>query len=238
MRRLFLLQLAGNALLLWLAYAWLSVDESSGLKLVFSTVDALLILALACWLHGANMVYGSAQGETINAAFRTALRNLWVLVLLAVAVLAIYGLVGKWETASDQPAFQLASWLTLKFRKPVKPATVRWIFHAVFWVVRWAVLPVLLLPLAVGLAQHGWRGWRAIAMRRTWFWLRVPFLAVLGLWLPCVLLGWRPHVGGFGFEMVSFALRAIVAYLLFVGGVMGIEGFVSHSTYVARKPSS
>jgi len=166
MRRLFLLQLAGNALLLWLAYEWLGVDESSGLKLVWSTVDALLILALGCWLHGATMIYGSAKAETINSAFRATLRNLWILVLLAVAVLAIYGLVGKWETASDQPAFQLASWLTLKLRKPVKPATVRWIFHAVFWIVRWSVLPVLMLPLAGGLVQHGWRGWRSIAAHR------------------------------------------------------------------------
>ena len=100
--------------------------------------------------------------------------------LLAVAVLAIYGLVGKWETASDQPAFQLASWLTLKLRKPVKPATVRWIFHAVFWIVRWSVLPVLMLPLAGGLVQHRWRGWRSVAVRRSARrWPRRPRLRVL-----------------------------------------------------------
>jgi hypothetical protein len=219
--RLFLLQLAGNALLLWLAYEWLGVDESSGLKLVWSTVDALLILALGCWLHGATMVYGSANAETINAAFRTVLRNLWVLIVLAIVVLAIYGLVSTVETLSNQPAFQLASWLTLKLRKPVKPATVRWVFHAMFWVVRWSVLPVLLLPLAAGLAQRGWRGGRSITVRRSWlFWLRISALSVIGLWLPLVILGWRPHVGTFGFEMVSFVVRAGVAYLLFVGGAL------------------
>ena len=222
LRNLFLLQLAGNALLLWLGYEWLGVDESSGGKLLWSAVEALIILTLVCWLHGATMVYfASEKGATVNAAFRTALRNAWVLVLLAVAVLAVYGLLSKWTAASDQPAFRLASWMTLKLRKPVKPATVRTIFHAGFWIVQWVVLPVLLLPLASGLSAKGWRGWKAVAVRGPWrYWVAVPVLTVVAFWVPLAILGWRPHVGGFGFEMVSFVVRAGAGYLLFVGGAL------------------
>jgi len=35
-----------------------------------------------------------------------------------------------------------------------------------------------------------------------------------------VILGWIPHAGTFTMEMVSFSVRALVAYLLFVGGLL------------------
>ena len=52
-RKLILLHLGANALLLWLGYEWLGVGESTRLRLLFSALEALAILALFCWLHGA-----------------------------------------------------------------------------------------------------------------------------------------------------------------------------------------
>ena len=48
-----MLHLVANALLLWLGYEWLGVGESTALRLAWSALDALAILALVCWLHGA-----------------------------------------------------------------------------------------------------------------------------------------------------------------------------------------
>jgi hypothetical protein len=146
------------------------------------------------------------------------LRHVGPLLLAAIAVLAVYGLL---NTSLAQPAFKLASFLTLKLHKPIKPASVLRVFGAILWLVRWVVLPVALLPMASGVADRGWRGIGEITWRSSWrYWLAAPALLLAALWLPSVLLGWIPRAGSFTMEVVSFSLRALCAYLLFVGGLL------------------
>jgi hypothetical protein len=146
------------------------------------------------------------------AAFGTALRRLIPLVLAAIAVLIIYVLLERLAAAMDDPGFRLASWLTMKLRKPVKPATVQGIFHAFFWVVRWIVAPLLLLPIAPAIVSRGRR-------RRTWLYcLEAPVLLLIAVWVPLKLVAWVPHMKTFNGEMTSFVLRAAAAFLLFVSG--------------------
>ena len=227
-RKLILLHLGANALLLWLGYEWLGVGESTRLRLLFSALEALAILALFCWLHGATLVFfRKDDGEPkigVRDAFRTVLRHLPALLVAAVLVLGLYGLLAWAASASGQPAFRLASWLMLKLRTAVKPVTVARIFLGGFWIVRWIVLPVALLAMASGIAARGWRGFGEFTWRVGWrSWLEVPLLLVAGLLLPFVLLSWVPAVGGFTLEVVSFSLRTLVAYLLFVGALWTLE---------------
>ena len=224
-RHVFLLHLLADALLLWLGYEWLGVGESTRLRLLWSALDALAILALLCWFHGATLVFFRKEGELkINDAFRTALRHVPALLAAAILVVALYGLLAWTAGASGQPAFRLASWLTLKLRTPVKPATVARIFLGSFWIVRWVVLPVGLLPMASGIAARGWRGLGEFSWRSGWrYWLEVPLLLVTGFLVPFGLLGWVPAVSGFTLEVVSFSVRMLVAYLLFVGALWTLE---------------
>ena len=230
-RKLFLLHLVANALLLWLGYEWLGVGESTRLRLAWSGLDALAILALVCWFHGATLVYFRKRGELrINDSFRAALRHVPALLTAAILVLALYGLLAWAAGASGQPAFRLASWLTLKLRTPVNPAMVARIFQGAFWIVRWVVLPTALLPLASGIAERGWRGFGEFSWRSGWrYWLEVPLLLVAGLLLPFVVLGWVPAVSGFTLEVVSFAVRMLVAYVLFVGSIWTLERLTANS---------
>lgn len=218
-RRLCLLHLPANALLLWLGYEWLGVGEPSLARLALSFADALIILALVCWLYGATFAYFRAPGSaTVNDAFRTALRTLPALLLAAIAILVIYRLLALWEGYSAKPAFQLASYLTLKFRKPVQPAAVSRVFATALWLVRWVLLPAALLPLISGVSARGWHGLGEFGWRRRsrLYRLEAPLLLVCGLWAPFRLLAWVPRVNGFGMEMLSFLLRLSAAYLLFV----------------------
>jgi hypothetical protein len=182
---------------------------------------------MACWFHGATLVFfrkGAGPELGIKGAFRTALGHVPALVAAAFLVLALYGLLAWAAGASGQPAFRVASWLTLKLRTAVKPATVARIFLGGFWIVRWVVLPVALLPMASGIAARGWRGAGEFTWRGGWRrWLEVPLLLVAGLLLPFVLLSWVPAVSGFTLEVVSFSLRMLVAYLLFVGALWTLE---------------
>jgi len=215
-----LLHCAANALLLWMGYYWLGVGESTGTRLVWSFFVAAFFACLAVWLHGATFAYFRASDNSnLNDAFRTALRNLVPLIVLAVLVLCIYALLEWWRDYSAQPAFKIASYLTLKLRKPIKPSTVLRVFNFFLWVLRWAVLPVILLPLAAEMSTRGWSGLRGQSWsraKRPLYWLEVPLLLTCAFWLPFRLIGWVPHVSGFGMEMASFLVRLIVAYLLFI----------------------
>ena len=218
-----LVQLPANALLLWLAYEWLVLPESTPLRLAWSAVAALSILAAASCLHGATFAsFRSGAEPGLVPAFRTVLRHLLPLVLMVLAAIAIYSFLAWWAGYSSTPAFKLASWLTLKFRKPVRPATVMRYFNAILWMVRWVLLPADLLPLFSGVASRGWRGfdefgWRRYSRR---YRLEVPLLTLCAVWVPFRLVDWVPRVKGFNMEMLSFALRVGAAYLLFVSAAM------------------
>jgi hypothetical protein len=216
-RNLLLLHVAANALLMWLAYEWLGVDESTTGKLVLSAVDALAILTLVCWLYGTTLVWFRSEEPRLNASFRTALRHLGGLLLLAVVALAIYGLAAKGAGAVGGAAIKTASWLTWTIRRPVKPAAIASIFQAAFWLLRWVLLPLLLVPVASAIAAEGRLRWQR--SRRH---LAIPVLALLGLWLPLVIVNWKPATAGFGMELASFTLRALVAYALFLGSMLGM----------------
>ena len=226
-RKFFVFHLFADALLLWLGYLWLGVGESTRTWLIFSALAALGILALACWFHGATLVFfrkGDGPEVGIKDAFRIALGHLPMLVAAAILVLVLYGLLAWAAAASGQPAFRLASWLTLELRSAVKPTTVARIFLGGFWIVRWVVLPVALLPMASGIAARGWRGFAEFTWRGGWRrWLEVPLLLVAGLLLPFVVLSWVPAVSGFTLEVISFSVRMLVAYLLFVGALWTLE---------------
>jgi hypothetical protein len=54
-------------------------------------------------------------------------------------------------------------------------------------------------------------------VRRWLYWIEAPLLTLCAVWVPLKLLRWVPHMHGFRMEMLSFTLRAGIAYLLFAG---------------------
>ena len=222
-RNLLLVHLPANAILLGLAYEWLAMAESSTARLAFSAFAALGIVALAALLHGASFAsfrLGARPG--IAASFRTALRHLLPLLMVVLGAISIYAFFAWWENYSPTPAAKLASWLTLQFRKPVKPATIQNFFKAALWMIRWALLPAELLPLFSGVAARGWRGFNEFGWRRysRLYRLEVPLLALAAVWLPLRLINWVPLTGSFSMEMTSLVSRALVGYLIFVIAAM------------------
>jgi hypothetical protein len=219
-RNLMAVHLAGNALLLWLAYYWLGLGESRTSSLLWSAVVALLLVVLTSCLHGATFAYFVApvgQVTDLPRAFRTAVRNLLAILLAVLVVLLLYFLISLWINNSAVPGYNLSSWLTLKLRKPVRPTAIFRIFNVATWLVRWVILPVIMLPWIASIASGGWRGFRRRLATKRLYWIEAPVLLLCALWVPFLLLGWVPYNGNFTLEMVSFAIRLLVAYLLFVG---------------------
>ena len=216
--RIALLHLAANALLLGLGYYWLGVREARTSMLLWSTLLALILVGLACWTYGASFAYfQAAERREAIAAWRATVGRLVPLAAAACVLAVIYWLIERWAEYSGQPAFQIASYLTLKLRTPVRPASAMRVFNTLTWLVRWVVVPVLFLPMCSAIVARGWIGFRDIGARvRGWvYWIEVPVLLLCIAWVPRKLLAWVPLTEGFGLEMASFVVRAAVAYLLF-----------------------
>jgi hypothetical protein len=217
-RRFALFHLLVNALILWLGYYWLGVGESRTSTLLWSAIVFIVFAALACCSYGAALVYFRVEGNReAKTSWRTTLRNLLPLAAVAVVVVFLYWLLEQWSVYSARPAFRIASWLTLTLRTPVRPTAVARIFNVILWLVRWAALPVLLLPAVSAIAASGWDGFRYKGpLVPGWLYgIEVPLLLLCLIRLPLWLFHWVPAVDGFGMQAASFTVRAAVAYLLF-----------------------
>src|ERR1017187_4085826 len=209
--RLFGIHVAGNAVVLGLAYYWLGIGESRAATLAWSAVLALVILCLACCLHGGTLAFFRAgESRSLSVAFRTVLRHMAPFLAAVILIAAVYWLLTQWAAYSATPALRIASWCTLKLRKPVKPATVLHAFDLVLALLRWMVTPVFILPMFSGIAARGWRGSSEFGRHRRnrFYWFAAPLLLLCALALPWQLVAWVPRVGSFTLEMLSFTARA------------------------------
>jgi hypothetical protein len=226
-KRLALVQLAGNVVLLALACAWLWVPDAKAWQVAFSAVLAVAFAAGVCWLHGATLAYfharHRAQAQTLRQACGSVLARIPAIALclfvLALALAAATWLDGRTESW----AATAASWLTLKLQKPVSPESAVKVFGAVSWALRWILIPIVLLPLVARASFDGFAGLGRSGVRRACRVLRRPSVWLVygaflftGLWIPGKLVSWKPEVAGLFAESVSFAIRLLIAYVLVV----------------------
>ena len=133
LRWLTVLHMMANGLRLWLGYYWLGVGESRASMLAWSAGVAVLIVVLGCAAYGAALVYFQEHGNRrAITAWRIALRNLLPLAGAAMMVRFTGCSIAGRTTARSQ-AFQIASYLTLRFRSPVRPASVALVFNVAPW---------------------------------------------------------------------------------------------------------
>jgi hypothetical protein len=213
-RILCIMHFLGNAILLWVAYAWLSIGESSMILLTESILLGIVIAIAALWLHGSALAHFAADDRSrLRPALGAALRHLPPLFLLAIMVVVLYGLMVWLDSLME-----------------TKTGAVRIIFDVAIWLLRWFILPVLLLPLATSVATRGFLGFFHKAWGRSKnliYWVEVVVLLLAGIWVPLKLVTWVPKLDGFGLQMTSFLIRLFVAYLLFVVAWLLLESFSS-----------
>lgn len=223
--------LIGNAVILWLGYYWLGIAESDGSHLAWSVIILLLFMLGALWLHGTAFAVFENHRETgFIAAARTVASNLIPLFVLAICAMVLYWALAQLYQKFTHSAFVIASFLTLHLRKPVSPGRVLAWYHGLIWILRWVVVPAILLPLAASLARHGWRGYRLSFLRRSrnpLYWIEVCAFLLLAIWVPLKLVHWIPKLPAFNAQMASFVARFALGYLLFIAALLSLEFFTS-----------
>ncbi len=224
-KRLWLLHFLVNAAILTGAVLWLKIPDASAWQLLFATVAALVLVAVALWLHAGTFAYflaaqGTGEGS-LSTGFKTGRRHLFAFVLwsaiFAVLICLTLHLAGK---ATDTDAF--ASWLRsimpAFLRRSISLDTVDSVVNWAINLVLYVLIPALLLPFAVQFAGHGFsafgstlKAWRQTVGRFSyWAWFCV--LALLGIYLPSLIAHWVPEFSSLILENLSMTVRFALAF--------------------------
>jgi hypothetical protein len=211
-KRVWLANAGGFVLLLTAVYWWLAIPERRAWQLGLSVASGLVILFAAAWLCAATFRAFSGGGARFGSGAVLRTPAVIACLLAAVVLLALFGYV---EALFPKWSVWVASTITYRLRRPVKPETVLRIFHAFGWVVCWVVVPVLALPRAAAASLAGFRGLLAARPHRRFFFdYLLAFLA--GVWLPALLINWTPSFDSFFVQAASFVVRFAVALALAV----------------------
>jgi hypothetical protein len=225
--RLWLLQVMGGIVLAALAYGWLWIPDAHVWQLAATALLGVVIAALAIMLHGSTILILHGDRTAGQEGERGLLRNdtarmisagLFCMVLFGVACWVLDS-VNEMDYAL---AKWLASWLSLRLQRPVSADTAYVFTDHAWWLVAWALVVLLWLPLGVALVCRGWRGagWRAAV--RGWFapryWLMSLVVFFLCGFLPWQLAQWAPEWKSLLPEVASAAARWGAAYVIAVTG--------------------
>jgi hypothetical protein len=209
MRKTAAIQALGYPVLLALIYAWFGIGDRSAWQLLLSAVLGCAIVFGAVWLIASALAAEPVSPRRLGGFL------LWIAAAAAVVACCVW-LVGY----RPRLGFSVASHLTQWFRKPVKPQTMGSIYAWLIWIA--GVAGVLaILPLAVK-ARPTWRYWTTAAL-----------LAVAGLVLPGLLVGWVPKFESFGAQTASMVVRFALAYAIALASWLAIAASARRSRSAA-----
>ena len=229
---LWLAQSVGNAIVLALAWWWLSWPDAHVWQVAASFVAAAVIVFIALWLHCGTLACFAAPEGHLTFCFRRALARIpafviWVLLCAAL----IWGL--HWvKSQIPQVSVRLAQ---------LSGASPRHVYHGANWMalfLQWIVLPAVLLPVAAETSAAGMRGWHVRALRRLRsgiYWVGFALALIVGVYLPYKLIWWKPHSAALRQELWSFGVRFGVAYLLCVTAWMAFAAVLGRGR---KEPTS
>jgi hypothetical protein len=219
-KRVWGVNVVGNAALFGLVYAWFWIPDAHVWQLLFSLLLAAGTLAAALWLHASTLAT-LARGPR-----RVGRLAAWA------AVLALFLWLAVWlHGYAGQFSVWLASLLTMTLRQPVSPRGVEWVFR-VLWAVVLIGGSVLLLPFAARGFAEAWR-----ICRQLGYWLDAVVLVVAGFYLPWRLVCWTPETGGILTETLSLLLRFALAWLVMVTAWLLLHAIAAaHAPIISASP--
>lgn len=238
--RLWLLQFAGNVMLFLALIWWLRPHEANWWQLLYSSVVILLAAAAALVLHGGTLNYfenvHQDRASRIPPSLRNAFKHLPALIVWALIFFTLQWLIGKLDESDVSLPGYLRSEFPAWLRRMISEPALDSIYRSLVWLLRWIILPGLLLPLALACSGNGFRGLVAFrdwarTVRSLGYWITLLLAAALGVGCVGSIMGWRldPKTATLGAEETSLAFRLLFAYLL------GIFSWLLAGSIVGRK---
>jgi len=206
------LHLVLNAALLVAASFWLLIPDEHIWQLILAALSALLILLVFLWLHSGTLAYAASPASPdMRSAFSPRLgRMLWLLL----GCFVLFWCMRTVDVSNDSQ-WQLAGYLYSKapsWLRPTGGASGYFIaLGYILSILYWYVLPSLFLPLITARIV-GCSSLRGLRVLLRWkYWLGTAITALVGIWLPSLILGWSPGKT-LGQQTTGLVVRLVVAY--------------------------
>jgi hypothetical protein len=231
--RLWLIQLLANPALFGLIMVWLLIPESNIWYVILNVLLGLFILTALVVVHAGtlNCFYDRHRDEKVllGSEFRRALRNILPFLICFVVFCLLWGLVDRLDVYGYAMPNYIRSELSASSRQHVSLQLLVRIYSALIFSVRWILLPGLLLPFAMSVANHGFRGFARKGLR-AWksavgsvsYWLILTVAALVGVYAAGELANWTSDftTSTYRHEMASMSVRFFFSYLLALYGWM------------------
>jgi|HubBroStandDraft_1064217.scaffolds.fasta_scaffold00002_20 hypothetical protein len=221
-KRVWLVHVIVNALLMVAFFYWTRIPEESGLQFALTVVGGLLIAFVTLWLHSATFDYFRPAAErSFIASFRRSISRVPTFLVWAVIFGLGLWLIGQLGTYNEQIGGWLRHLLPGPLRREVSPRSA---FSAMSWLVWFLYFffwPILFLPVGAQVVVRNFRGfYSAAAFRplREWrFWIVYSLCLVIGVYVPYRLAWMLPtRTSTLNEQTWSLAVRLGVGYLLLV----------------------
>ncbi|HEY6249920.1 MAG TPA: hypothetical protein VI685_08150 [Candidatus Angelobacter sp.] len=223
--RLWLLQFFGNAVIIVSFILWLHIPDAYWWELFFQAVILLALLVAALLLHAGTLDYYSdvygGKDAGLKPAFKNAFKHLLALAVSVVVFCVLLYFVNKLEDYQFQFPGYLRSELPAWLRRHISEPAMDHLYEGFIFIVRWIVVPGLVLPLCLLTTRIGFRGfikfrswWRAV--RNLAFWIVLIVAAIVGVYCVGKIMHWLldPKTATLTGEKIWLAFRMFVAYLL------------------------
>ena len=223
--RLWTLQFVGNVVLFLIFIWFLRTPDAHWWQVLFGFLLLVVTVLGALVLHGGTLDFFQIAHEgkqgTIGTAFTKAVRHLPALLLWAVIFFAFQWLVGKLDRYNTSLPGYLRSEFPAWLRRWISEPAFVSLYTDIVWLLRWVVLPGLLLPFAVFSVDQGFgaflnsRGWRK-TVRSLIYWMVLLVAALIGVALVRVIMHWLPdpRTATLQQEQTSLVFRLLLAYIL------------------------
>lgn len=222
---LWLLQFFGNVVIAVTFMLWLQIPDAYWWELFFQAVMILIVAAATLLLHCGTLNYYSDISEGKNAELKPAFKNaLKHLPAFAISVALLCVLFYFADDLRDYQ-FQFPGYLRSEFpawlRRHISEASMDNLYDGFAFIIRWIVVPALVLPICLLCARVGFRAF--IGFRPWWkiirslaFWIVLVLAVLIGVYCTGKILDWRlnPNTATLREEKVWLAFRLPIVYLL------------------------
>jgi hypothetical protein len=220
-KRVWLLHVVVNALLMVAFFYWTRIPEESGLLFTLTVVSGLLIAFVTLWLHSATFDYFHPGERSVKDSLRRSLARVPAFLVWS----AIFGLglwlIGQLWNYDAQAGGWIRHLLPGFLRRAVTPRAAFAATSWLMWFVYFFLWPIVLLPVVAQVAVKNFRGFYAAAalrpQRELRFWVAYLVCFIIGAYVPYKLAWMTPtKPSTLGDQTWNMALRLGAGYLLLV----------------------
>jgi len=228
-KRVWLIQLVGNALLFLLFAGWLLLPVATELHVLLNALAIVALAAAGLVLHAGTLNFYFEQSlnerPLIRSAFGRAVKHILAIGACVGLLIALWALLDLSKPRQLALPFYVRSLLPSFVRVHLAMWWFQIAVEGIVFAIRWIVIPGLILPLVVETANSGFRAFGKLGLaafrnsvKRASYWMVLLLAAVVGCVAPISLLDWTPEFQNPTLHLEAFSLiaRLSAAYVLAV----------------------